>query len=225
VQLSKEHEKIYEDLKEKIIWLDLKPESVLNVSELAGHYRVSRTPLKEALILLQAEGWVLRQGSYFLVTPLSLDRLKETTEIRMIMEIQGNILASQRITQEELVSLKTMLSNFAKKAQKAGNKETVELDFAIHKSIFVASRNTQMAQLLERLLNQYLRFWLSAPREIDKVFFVDSLTKLIAAIEKKDINWLIEVSRGHILDSVREIARYQVEPALSDAAFSLSGSQ
>lgn len=96
-----ESEKIYELLKEKIIWLDLMPESVLNLSDLARSFGVSRTPIKEVLILLQGEGWVLRQGSHFMVTPLSLDRIRGTAEIRSVMEIQGNIslLTSDLISQ------------------------------------------------------------------------------------------------------------------------------
>ncbi|MBW2003318.1 MAG: GntR family transcriptional regulator, partial [Deltaproteobacteria bacterium] len=106
--MSMEPEKIYELLKEKIIWLDLMPESVLNLSELAESFRVSRTPIKEALILLQADGWVLHQGSHFMVTPLSLDRIRETAEIRSVMEVQGNIWAMYRITPEELAALGEM---------------------------------------------------------------------------------------------------------------------
>jgi len=97
-----EPEKIYELLKEKIIWLDLMPESDLNLSELARSFGVSRTPIKEALIYLQAEGWILRNGSHFPVTPLSLDRIRGTAEIRSIMEAQANIWAMDRITPENL---------------------------------------------------------------------------------------------------------------------------
>jgi DNA-binding GntR family transcriptional regulator len=51
-----EHRKIFELLKEKIIWLELMPETTINLSELAESFEVSRTPIKEALILLQAQG-------------------------------------------------------------------------------------------------------------------------------------------------------------------------
>ena len=81
-----EPNRIYEKLREKIIWLELKPESVLNLSELADTFGVSRTPIKEVLIFLQAEGWVLRHGTHFMVTPLSLDRIKEINEIRQQVE-------------------------------------------------------------------------------------------------------------------------------------------
>lgn len=51
-----EHRKIFELLKVKIIWLELMPETTINLSELAESFEVSRTPIKEALILLQAQG-------------------------------------------------------------------------------------------------------------------------------------------------------------------------
>ena len=220
--MFKEYEKIYEDLKQKIVWLELKPERVLNVSELAEDYGVSRTPLKEALIFLQAEGWVLRQGSYFLVTPLSLERIRETTEIRMIVEVQANILAMQRIREDELIGIKNRVEEFRERAQKTSNRETVELDFTVHQTIFKATRNSQMALFLEKLLGQYLRFWLSIPRDFDKKYFIESLSKLVAAFEQKNESQLIEVSRGHIQGSVHEITRYYVEPSLYKASFDLS---
>ena len=35
-------------IKEKIVWLDLAPETILNLTELAKEFEVSRTPIKEA---------------------------------------------------------------------------------------------------------------------------------------------------------------------------------
>ena len=85
--------KIYSLLREKIIWLEIMPETILNLTELAKEFKVSRTPIKEALILLQGEEWVLHYGPHFMVTPLSIDRLRDITEIRSALEIQASIWA------------------------------------------------------------------------------------------------------------------------------------
>ena len=47
---------IYEDLKEKIIWLDVSPDSTLNQAELAETYGVSRNPITIALTRLERRG-------------------------------------------------------------------------------------------------------------------------------------------------------------------------
>ncbi len=200
-----EPNKIYEALKEKIIWLDLMAESYLNLSELAESFGVSRTPIKEVLILLQAEGWVLRHGSHFMVTPLSLVRIKEITEIRNIMEVQSNIWAMDRITSEELAVLGELRKEILEIGDVPSNRQLVEMDVKFHRTLFQATKNSQLAQMLERLLIHYLRFWLSIPREIETQSFFAETLEIIQAIEAKDDVRLRAASTEHIKKSVDEI--------------------
>ena len=197
--------KIYELLREKIIWLDLMPESYLNLSELAESFGVSRTPIKEVLILLQAEGWVLRHGSHFMVTPLSLVRIKEITEIRNVMEVQANIWAMNRINTGELAALGELKKEILEIGDVPSNRQLVEMDVKFHRTLFQATKNNQLAQMLERLLIHYLRFWLSIPREIEpRSFFAETLD-IIQAVEAKDDVRLRATSAAHIKNSVDEI--------------------
>ena len=196
---------IYKLLREKIIWLDLMPESYLNLSELAESFGVSRTPIKEVLILLQAEGWVLRHGSHFMVTPLSLSRIKEITEIRNIMEVQANIWAMDRITSEELASLDELKKEVLESGEVPSNRQLVEMDLKFHRTLFQATKNSQLAQMLERLLIHYLRFWLSIPHEIEPESFFAETLEIIQAIEAKDEVGLRATSTAHIKNSVDKI--------------------
>lgn len=200
-----EPEKIYELLKERIIWLDLMPESVLNLSELARSFGVSRTPIKEVLILLQGEGWVLRKGSHFMVTPLSLDRIRGTAEIRTVMEVQASIWAMYRMTPEELAALGELEKEILQLDDAVSNRQMVELDIRFHRTLFQGTKNSQLAQLLERLLSHYLRFWLSIPREIGRQSFFAETLEIIRAIETKDEARLRAASGAHIKKSVDEI--------------------
>jgi DNA-binding GntR family transcriptional regulator len=196
---------IFEALRKKIIRLELEPEKVLNLSELAEEFNVSRTPIKEVLILLQAEEWIVRHGSHFIVTPLSLERIREVTEIRMVLEVQANVWAMQRISDPELKLLKELENKIADFDHKSSNQDIVDLDFQIHHYIFKISKNAHLVRLLERLLCHYLRFWLSIPRQIDiKSFFLEARA-LIKAIEDKDEILVKECTTAHIRNSVAEI--------------------
>ncbi len=196
---------IYEALKKKIIRLELQPESVLNLSELAAAFNVSRTPIKEVLISLQAEEWIVRQGSHFIVTPLSLNRIREITEIRMVLEVQANIWAMNRITPEEMAELAGLKERILGFPPDKSNEEIVDFDFRIHHYIFKASKNTQVATILERLLGHYLRFWLSVPRRIDPDDFFSEALELIDAIAAKDEERVRTCTADHIRNSVAEI--------------------
>ena len=205
---TKEYIKIYQELKDQIIRLDLAPESLININELSKEFGLSRTPFKEALILLQAEGWVLSQGSSFLVTPLSLDRLREITDIRLIVDVQALLWAARQITPDQMEGLKRLQEEMERIGPEAGKWEIVALDFRFHKLLYKAARNRQLADYLERLLNHYLRFWMSIPWEINTRKFFENPKQVIAAIEAEDENRLVELGQDHILGSVKEIMNY-----------------
>ena len=196
---------IFKELRKKIIHLELAPESVLNLSDLAREFNVSRTPIKEVLISLQAEEWIMRHGSHFIVTPLSLERIREVTEIRMIMEVQANLWATERITPEELTALHRLKEKIYTFNENSSNQSIVDFDFTIHHTIFEAAKNTQLAKLLERLLGHYLRFWLSIPRQIDHQVFFQEALELIDAIDGKDKILIEELTTKHIRNSVAQI--------------------
>ena len=202
-----EPENVFQALKEKIIWLELVPESVLNLSELAKAFKVSRTPIKEALILLQAEEWVLRQGPYFIVTPLSLERIRGITEIRSVLEVQANIWAMYRITEPELAALRVLEKELRETDKEPIDKKVLEVDMRFHRTLFGATKNVHLAQYLDRLLCHYVRYWLSIPREVKPMPpSADSLA-IIKAFENKDEATLRAASIAHIRWSMDEILR------------------
>jgi DNA-binding GntR family transcriptional regulator len=134
---------ISNDLREKIVWLDLKPGITLNLGDLAETYQVSRNPVTLALTRLDAEGWVVRHGSYFVVSPLTIDGIREITEIRSVMEIQANIWAMHRISSEGLVQLKSLINDVYHLDKNVDNREIVKLDVQFHKILYRETRNQQ----------------------------------------------------------------------------------
>ena len=202
-----EPQKIYEMLREKIIWLDLKPESFLNLSDLAKQFQVSRTPIKEALIMLQAEGWVLRDGSHFMVTPLSLARIREISEIRFFLEPRAVMWAMDRITDEEMADLERLEQAISRLDESSDNRCIVELDAAFHRTLYTATKNSHLAAMLERLLDHYLRFWLCIPRGIDHLRFFDDHHEIVRAIKAKDGSLLEQSTSLHLKRSLDEILR------------------
>jgi DNA-binding GntR family transcriptional regulator len=196
---------IYKDLKEKIIWLDLTPGSTLNLVELADSYGVSRNPIMIALTRLNVEEWVVRQGVHFVVSALTVDRMREITEIRSVMETQANIWAMNRITPQGMTELEKVRDEIKALKADAAKKKIVQLDFKFHRLLYRETRNQQLAQLLERLLAHYLRFWLSGPGEIiPEKFFTEAL-EIYAAIETKDEVRLKAATIAHVKVSLDKI--------------------
>jgi DNA-binding GntR family transcriptional regulator len=196
---------IYEDLKEKIIWLDIEPGSTLNLVELAASYSVSRNPVMIALTRLDVEEWVVRQGVHFVVSPLTVERMREITEIRSVMETQANIWAMNRIGPQGMADLAKIRDEIKTLKADATKKEIVQLDFKFHQLLYRQTRNQQLAQLLERLLAHYLRFWLSGPRQIEPETFFTEALEIYEAIETRDEVRLKAATIAHVKVSLDKI--------------------
>jgi len=199
--------KIYQVLRDQIVWLEIEPEKALNLTELAEAFAVSRTPVKEALLLLQSGGWVRRHGSHFIVTPLSLSRIKETTEIRYALETQATLWAMERIRPEALRRLLEVRTQIQSLGADADKRTMIEIDVDFHRQIYAAAGNSQLSQMLNDLLDHYLRFWLWKRSPIDRQAFFDLTLDILAAIESGDKNRLRRACIHHIKASVDEIAQ------------------
>jgi DNA-binding GntR family transcriptional regulator len=81
----------------------------------------------------------------------------------------------------------------------------VHLDFTFHRIIYREAHNQQLAQLLERLLSHYLRFWLAGPKEINKETLFNDTLSMIKAIENKDEISLRASVAAHIKVSLDKI--------------------
>ena len=125
------YENVYEKLKHEIIWLDIKPETMIALTEVADRFGVSRTPVKEALVHLHAEGWIMRHGSHFFSSPLTIDLIRDLTEIRSFMEIQAYIWAIHRINTQGIKRLEAIVQELGALNGNTSNRNIIEIDFVL----------------------------------------------------------------------------------------------
>jgi DNA-binding GntR family transcriptional regulator len=127
------------------------------------------------------------------------------------MEAQAMLWAAQRITDGQMQTLREIEKEMATLCQADNHRRMVELEFLSHQIINRAARNRQMADILDRITCHFLRFWLSIPRELKHQSLLDGLRETIEAIEAKDDQRLVDISRTHTLVSVKEIMSYFLE--------------
>jgi DNA-binding GntR family transcriptional regulator len=90
-------ERAYRALREEIVRWELAPGAVLAEVELAERLQMSRTPVREALARLVADGLAVAVGGRGLeVAPMELDDVRELYEVRQALETQAARLAARR---------------------------------------------------------------------------------------------------------------------------------
>jgi DNA-binding GntR family transcriptional regulator len=144
-------EEIYARLREDVFEFRLLPGQRFTETELAEHYDVSRTPVREALLRLQAEGLVrgyFRSG--WEVVPIDFARFDHLYELRKLVEVH----AVRKLSMRELATeTQTMLDALAaswivdKSARLSDARKISLLDEAFHTNLVAAAGNPEILRV------------------------------------------------------------------------------
>jgi DNA-binding GntR family transcriptional regulator len=102
---------LYGRLRAAILSLDLTPGQRLSERGLEPEFGASRTPIRAALMRLESEGLVQREGKNWMVTPLNLDEIRALYEYREALEAATTRLASARAARDDLEALAELASS------------------------------------------------------------------------------------------------------------------
>lgn len=147
---------VYQRLKRQIILTEQKPGAVIREREIMKAFKVSRTPVREALMRLEMDGLVRiipNVGTF--VEEIGFQQLKDVFEIRTYLVQTAGELAAARITAEELLEIRQRI----KEMQATQDTMTlIELDGEIHQIINHATKNEVLIKMLSGLHDQAVRF-------------------------------------------------------------------
>jgi DNA-binding GntR family transcriptional regulator len=144
-------EHAYRTLKEMAASFAFKPDERLNESAISVRLSISRTPLREALNRLTAEGFLtFRRGQGFHCRSLNPAEMMDLYEARAAIEGEAARLAARRAEPEDIAHLRADLDQ-SKDRYTSGVSpvELVRLDEAFHRRIALMSRNAELVRLLD----------------------------------------------------------------------------
>jgi DNA-binding GntR family transcriptional regulator len=144
-------EEAYEQIKDKIITLELEPASVIDEQALMEQLGLGRTPVREALQRLSADGLVHivpRRGMF--VTDISITDLQQIIEVRIALTGFCARLAAQRITPDLVAEMRTVLQGL-EHVKPGDSKVLMEIDRSFQRMLYRAGGNEILAETLDRL--------------------------------------------------------------------------
>jgi DNA-binding GntR family transcriptional regulator len=195
----------YEQLLDLIMSGRLQPGTMIHERRLAEHLSMSRTPLRDALLMLEHDGLVSRHGrSGLQVRHLDLAAFMETLAIRRLLEPEAARIAAGRIATEKLDDIRDRLGRLLARAAAPAAPDRGEvraLDEDLHGAIAQAAGNAQMETIIRTLRRQTLMFDLrSVPERVEDTCR-EHLT-VVAALAAGDGDAAATAMRTH-LDGVR----------------------
>ena len=152
-------EKAYHLIKDKIITLELAPSTVIDEQALMKELGLGRTPIREALQRLNAEGLVHivpRRGMF--VTDISITDLQKIFEVRTVLAGFSARLAAQRATTDQIAQMEQVLHGL-EQVQSGDYKLLIDIDRRFQRLLYQAAGNEILAESLDHLYDLSLRIW------------------------------------------------------------------
>jgi len=140
---------LYTELQEDILTGKLQPGEKLTEQKICNEYKVSRTPVREALRQLEMDGLIENipnRGAF--VLGLSAQDIEDMRVLRKAYEIQAVKWAIERITKEELSELEETFEFMEFYTMKNDINKMIHINTAFHQIIYNATHNRMLKQLL-----------------------------------------------------------------------------
>jgi DNA-binding GntR family transcriptional regulator len=166
-------QQVYEQIKHDIITCKLAPGEPLSENQFLDRFKVSKTPIREALTSLVQDGLVeYTPNRGFMVTTVSVADIQEIFEARIFFEAELFRLAVKNISDAEIDELE-------KQSQMDGDSKSpdyaeafLESNRKFHVALAAAGRNSRLLWYYETLMN-----------EAQRLFYMD------ISLHQKDFRW------------------------------------
>ncbi len=141
----------YEVILDRLLSREIAPGATLQERTLGDALRISRTPIREALTRLEAEGFVTRHaGRLLMAREIPARELMEIFQVRMMLEVEAVSLAIPNIDSGKLVMLRKLFESQRKRPLPHGGLHW-DADDLLHGTIAEAAGNATLADMIVSL--------------------------------------------------------------------------
>ncbi len=195
-------------LRDDILLDKLKPGAPIKEREKAEELGVSRTPMREAIRILAAQGLVvLRPSRSSVVANPSLRRIADDIAVICALETLSGRLACAEATQEEIDEIARMHERMVAESDTAGDIDFFTVDMAFHSAIARASRNRSLIATHQEILGRLWRArFLSARIKRERARVLRQHAEIAAGLAARDPDRVAPVIESHFERMVRNIS-------------------
>ena len=206
----KKKEVIYKDVKNKLLNGKYKANEVLKEEELAQKYKVSRTPVREALQILVKEGFLShRRKVGYIVKPLTKNELKEIVGIRSVLESYAARITTENYDENLIKKLEKLIEKTEEALKNNDMQKFYRYNCEFHFQLYKSSGNKKLIEIIENLrenFQRYTRLLLNIenmPRESLKDHKL-----MIQAMKEKNPEKVEKMVKEHILKGGKALIDY-----------------
>ena len=205
---------VYNTLREAILKGELKPGERLMELQLASKLGVSRTPIREAIRMLELEGLAVtipRKGAE--VAKMTVKDMEDVLEVREALDELAAKIACNKITEEQLQILSKVKDAFEESTKTTDIKQIAMYDEKFHDVIYESTGNVRLVNLLNNLREQIYRYRVEYLKNVE-VYprLIEEHETILKALQDRNQELVVEAMRDHVENqatAVTQIIRTQ----------------
>ncbi len=200
---------VFNNIRQAILRGELKPGERLMEIALANQLGVSRTPVREAIRMLELEGLVImvpRRGAQ--VAQITEQDLNDVLEVRLGLEELAVRIACERMTEEELAALFDAVKDFERKIQGEDLSALAEADVKMHEIIYNGTHNQRLVQIISNIREQMYRYRVEYLKDEEcRQSLCEEHYTLWKALAERDSARAVEIISVHIKNQQKAIRK------------------
>jgi DNA-binding GntR family transcriptional regulator len=202
---------VYDLLRDEILDLKLAPGSLVDEVQLAERFKMSRTPIREALVRLAGEGLIeTLPNRSTMVSNIDFLNMNTFFDALVLMYRVTTRLAAQNHRADDLPAIHNFHRKYAAAVETRDALKMIATNVAFHVAIAESGRNPYFSGLFRRLLDEGQRILRLYYRSYDEQFpqrFVDEHAEIIAAIEARDVEKADALGKAHAEQIVSQVQK------------------
>ena len=206
-------EQVYKRISELILSGRIAPAERIMENKLSKQLGVSRTPIREALHVLEMEGFleaIPRVG--YQVKEIRWDDVEDICEIRKANETLAASWAMGKITPEELDALQRNVDQAEADVKEGNPKRFIERDVEFHNILVRASRSPRLIEICNTLRRHMLLYRIESIYEAEGVMSViEDHRQILDRLRARDLAGIKQSISDHLDHVKREVLHYGFE--------------
>jgi GntR family transcriptional regulator, rspAB operon transcriptional repressor len=193
-------DRIFKTIRDRIVYMEYSPGKPLPEKELCQEFKVSRTPVREAIKKLEEMKLVSvipRFGTY--ISPVDINEIRSAFEVKIKLEGLAGEVAAKRITHDKLAEMKSLIEEADVLLKEGGHRHLIEIDTRFHEIIYQAAQNPILQEILENLHSRCARLWgssLSGVIPIPEI--IHQLKEIYSALEQRNPKAAGQLMEEHV---------------------------
>ena len=187
--------KAYNTMKERLKYCQYAPGNILNEAQIASELGISRTPVREAISLLENEGYlkvIPKKGIY--VTDILLKDVMQIFQVRMEIEPICIKMAGPNIPIEELVEWREKF-----KTESNNSIDDIERDTRMHMFIIEHCNNDYLVDMMKKVFEKNLRIVIASQQNVGHIHEAcDEHIEVLSALIDQDLDRASDLMRQHL---------------------------